>query len=163
MVVRTIGQNECGNMKTVVCRHGQPIFFNYTVSIYLYMLLNSLVCGELLRYRMNINQCSWIIKSLLQSVVPASSMPVSILLQLSPTISDLPLERSVMHNSYRCFRLLGQFLAVSHDCLHVTITRTFIYALVTPTYTKESHKICTKGAVCTFMYKLGPTLTVMYY
>ena len=44
----------------------------------------------------------------------------------------------------------GSIFHFSRECLHVTITHTFIHALVTPTYTKESHNLCTKDTVCTF-------------
>ena len=47
-------------------------------------------------------------------------------------------------------QVAGLIFRFSHECWHVTITRTFIYALLTPIYTKESHNLCTKDTACTF-------------
>ena len=53
-----------------------------------------------------------------------------IFVHLSQTTSDLRLGLSQVAGSI--------FFAFSHDCSHVTITHAFIYAPVTPIYTKES-------------------------
>ena len=74
------------------------------------------------------------------SVVPESRMRVS-----SFCIFPKPL----LIFNWDCLKLLGQFFAFSH----VTITRTFIYAVVTPTYTKESHNLCTKIQGELFLYR----------
>ena len=86
-------------------------------------------------------------------------MPVSILLQLSSTISDLRLELSAMHISLLLLlvaKSIFRFFSRIFACYNYTYC-TFIYVLVTPTYLRESHNVCTKIQCVLFMYKLGPT------
>ena len=71
---------------------------------------------------MNINHCSWIIESLLQSVVPASRMLVSILLQLSIIISDLQL---------RLLQVAGSIFGFSHDCYDMILDLVQVHCCVT--------------------------------
>ena len=81
-----------------------------------------------------------------------------------PNISDLRLELSAMHISVSLPWLLGQF---SHESSHVMriYNNTYIHLCVSNTYLhKGVPTIYVQKIQCVpFMYKLGPTLTLMHY